>query len=596
LTPDGVTAVYIADHEVLNRYDLYSVAVDGSAPMPTRISSGLTFGAAETGVALFQISPDGSQVLFLADAGNGAGVHDLYSVPTDGSLAAVQLNLSAQAPVLAAGFSPDGSSVAFFAPDTAFGGGATEVYKATVGVASSGVQLSDASDNVAGNVVAADFSPDSSTLVYAADSSSVGVLQWHGVALSSVGPGSDVVLSSALGSVSLGSVSPDSSRLVYAADENLVGVAELYSVPLGGGSSTQLNPSMAGFGVVALRINGDGTRVAYLADQVSSGVVEVFGAQLGVAASGIRLNDPLAGTQSADVVTIGPDDSTVLYEADENLAGTFDLLAAPIDGSAASDTLDSMAPPNSAGFFPGLGTPVIGGRAFYPVVGSQVELYSIPFDGALQSARVNAALAAGDTVTGAYVPANASRLAAYGVGLDGGITEEVFAAPIRPDLAPEQVNVSAGAGSLGVLDFAITSTEIYAVYLQDQESLGKTELYSAELDSDGDSVGNATDNCPFVDNAAQGGVPFGQTVEAADDVTFVWNDAVEARYVRGPLASVGALATDSSGTLVGATSFTDLQSPAAGTGFFYLFAADCAGRSYQNGVGTEPGRDLAGLP
>jgi Tol biopolymer transport system component len=596
LSPDGATAVYIADHDSSGLFELYSVAVDGSAAMPTKISSGLTFGAGDTGVALFQIVPDGSQVVFLADAGSGGGVNDVYSVPTDGSLAAVRLNTVAQAPVLAAGVAPNGIAVAFFGSDTAFGGGSTEVYKATVGVAGSAVQLSDASASVPGNVVAADFSPDSATLAYAADSASLGVLQWHGVAISSGGPGSDVVLSDALGSVNLGSVSPDSSTLVYAADENISGVAELFSVPLGGGSSTQLNPSMAGFGVVSVQISGDSARVAYLADQMTSGVIEVFGAQIGSAGSGLRINTALSGTQSADVVTIGPDDATVLYEADENIAGTFDLLTAPIDATVAPSTLDPMTPPSSAGFFPGRGTPVIGGRAVYPVVGSAVDLYSIPFGGNQSSTQINAGLAEGDTVTGVFLPDSAVRLTAYGVGLNGGITEEIHAVPIRADLSAEQVNASAGAGSLGVLDFAIASDEVYLVYLQDQDTTGKAELYSVELDSDGDGIGNATDNCPFVDNVEQTGVPFGQTVRAADSTTFNWNSSADARYVRGPLASVATLAASVSGTLTEASSLIDVDQPTAGAGFFYLFAADCAGRSYQTVLGAEPGRDSAGLP
>jgi len=353
---------------------------------------------------------------------------------------------------------------------------------------------------------------------------------------------------------------------------------------------------MAGDGVTALRINGDSTRVAYLADQLTSGVVEVFGAQLGVAGSGIRLNAPLSGTQSADVVTIAPDDLTVLYEADENTPGTYDLLAAPIDTPNASSTLDAMTPPTSVGFFSGLGTPVIGGRAVYPVIGAAIDFYSVPFDASLAAIRINSMLAAGDTVSGVFIPDGATRLAAYGVGPSGGITEELYAAPIRADLAPEQVNISAAAGSLGVLDYGIPSTEIYAVYLQDQDTAGKDELYSAELDSDQDTSGNATDNCPFVDNVAQTDLVFGQTVRATDNTTFVWDNASDARYVRGPLASVATLATDASGTLIEAAALIDAQDPAAGAGFFYLFGLDCAARSYQTALGAEPGRDLAGLP
>ena len=65
------------------------------------------------------------------------------------------------------------------------------------------------------------------------------------------------------------------------------------------------------------------------------------------------------------------------------------------------------------------------------------------------------------------------------------------------------LNVTAGAGALGAVSFEITSDESYAVYVQDQDTTGKLELYSAALDSDADAVANAADNCPFVANEDQ---------------------------------------------------------------------------------------------
>ncbi len=595
LTPDGQTAVYIADQETLGLFELYSVPVDGSA-VPTKISDGLAFDPGELGVELFQISSTGAHVVFLADPNTGGGSNDVFSAPIGGGVTPVQLNAAAEGPVIAVGIAPDGSTVAFFGNDTSFGGGATEVYKATIGVADSGIQLSDASAVVAGHVVAADFSPDSSRLAYAADSAGVGVLQWHSVPFSATGPGSDIVLSDAMGSVSLGAISPDGTTLVYAADETDLGVAELFSVPLTGGSSTQLNPVMNGFGVVSLRISADSTHVAYLADQVNSGIVEVFGAQIGLGGSGMRLNQLFVGSQSADVVTFAPDSRTVIYEADETTAGTFDLMSAQVDVPGSSMTLDAMTPPNNAGFFSGQGTPVIGNRVVYPVVGAVIELYSVPFAGFQPATRINHTLAVDDTVSGIFIPDTATRLTAYGVGLNGGITDELFVRPIRADFPEEQVNLTAGAGDLGVLDYGITSDEVYVVWAQDQETSGRVELFSAELDSDGDGAGNGSDNCVFVNNPAQTAVVFGQTVRATTASTFVWDTAVDARYARGPLASVSTLTTDATGTLIDASFLDDTETPGSGAGFFYLFAVDCPGRSYQTGLGAEPGRDTAGLP
>jgi Tol biopolymer transport system component len=596
LSPDGATAVYLADQETLGRFELYSVAVDGST-LPTKISAGLAFGTGDIGVALFRISPSGTEVVFLADPLLGGGNNDLYSVPIDGSSAPVRMNTATQAPVLGVGIAPNGTSVAFFGKATTAGSGSSELYRATIGSVGSGVQLSDAStSNPAGNVVAADFDAISSTLVYAADSGADDNFQWYSVALTASGPGADVLLSSALGFVSLGVISPDSSTLVYAADENSLGVMDLFSVPLTGGTSTRLSPTMAGLGVTSIRVSVDGTHVAYLADQLTAGVSEAFSARIGVFNSSTRLNSTLGLTQSVDVLTVASDGATVLYEADENQTGTFDLMSAPIDGSAGPTTLHAMTPPASAGSFPVLGTPVIGTRAVYPVIASQVDLYSVPFSGGPALIQVNSALAAGDTGRDVFVPPNATRLMAYGVGPTLGVTTTLYTASIRGDLPVEQVNSLNGAGTVGVAGYEISSNETHIVYSQDQATTGKIELFSRELDSDQDTIGNATDNCPFVDNIAQGAVVFGQSVFAADRTTFTWASPVDARYIRGPLASVASLVVDDSGVLLEASVFTDPASPAVGASFYYLFALDCSGRSYQTILGAEVGRDTAGLP
>ena len=127
-------------------------------------------------------------------------------------------------------------------------------------------------------------------------------------------------------------------------------------------------------------------------------------------------------------------------------------------------------------------------------------------------------------------------------------------------------------------------------------TVGKPELFSAALDTDADGVINAADDCRFVANPLQNGAVFASEVLARSSTEFTWGVDAEVRWVRGPLASVDVLATDASGSLVDASSLTDVSQPAAGAGLYYLFAPDCPGRSYQSSVGVEPQRDLAALP
>jgi hypothetical protein len=354
---------------------------------------------------------------------------------------------------------------------------------------------------------------------------------------------------------------------------------------------------MAGDGATDIAISPDGNRVVYLADQITAGANEVFTAQMLVAGSGTRLNLPMTGNQYADVMNISPDNSTVLYEADQNTPGTYELYRAPIDASSAASTLHGVTPPANVGYFQGLGIPIIGKRAVYPLFGTTLDLFSVPYDAGAPFVQINDPLAAGDAVFNVFVPYAATRLMAYGLGpAAGSVTTTILSGPIRSDLPVETVNTPAAAGAKGVLGYEITSDEKYAVYLQDQDTLGKAELYSRELDSDADGAINASDNCPFVANPTQTPLVFPAEVVALNNTTFTWNTLLDARFVRGLLSSVRTYATNLSGTLRDATRYLDLDTPPAGNGYYYIFAPDCPGRSYQTTLGAEPGRDLAAFP
>jgi len=595
LAPGDATAVYIADQATADLFELYSSPADGSAA-PVRISSGIVFGGGDQGVSAFRITADGENVVFLADAISGGGNDDLYSVPIDGSATPVRLNTGPDAPVTGFGVSPDGTRAAFFGADTVSGSGAIELHVASIGVAASAVQLSEvASANGGGAVVSAEFSPDGLSLIFAADGTSVDdVFQWYSVPLGAAGPGSSVQLSAALGSVGAMAISPDGNTVVYIGDDSSGGVFDVLAVPSGGGATLRLNPPMAGSGARAVTYSPQGSAVGYLADQDTAGVVEVYSALPSVGNSGSRLNTPMAGTQSADTVNISPDGSTVLYQADENTAATFELFGVPVDGSALPSTLHGLTAPDNVGFFIGLGTPVIGRRAVYPVLGAAVEVFSVPFDGSRPFTRVNHLLSTDESVLDAFLPLTATRLLAYGVGASSAtVTEQAWIAATRSDLPPQQINSTAGAGSFGVLGYEISSSEDYGVYLQDQDTAGKPELYSVGLDSDGDGVANPADNCPFSSNTGQAGVVFAQTVFATGPTSFGWSEPAEVRFARGPLDGVATLVIDSAGSGADAVSFEDPASPLPDAGFYYVFAPDCAGRSYQTSLGAEPARDAA---
>jgi dipeptidyl aminopeptidase/acylaminoacyl peptidase len=221
VSPDGSRVVYRADQDTDDVDELYSVPLAGGSPV--KLNSPLVSGG---DVSFFRISPDSSRVVYQADQDTD-DVWELYSVPLDGG-SPVKLN---------------GSLV-------------------------SGGDIPDLDFQV---------SPDSSRVVYRADQDTDGVWELYSVPLAG---GSPVKLNGSLvsgGDVWSFQVSPDSSRVVYNADQNTDDVDELYSVPLAGGSPVKLNGSLvSGGGVWSFQVSPDSSRVVYRAEQDTVGVLELY--------------------------------------------------------------------------------------------------------------------------------------------------------------------------------------------------------------------------------------------------------------------------------------------------------------------------------
>src|SRR5205809_6426295 len=75
---------------------------------------------------------------------------------------------------------------------------------------------------------------------------------------------------------------PDSSRVIYTASQNTAGVIELFSAPSsGGGSNVRLNGNLVAGGNVLgfggdLHVSPDSSRVVYVADQNVNETYELF--------------------------------------------------------------------------------------------------------------------------------------------------------------------------------------------------------------------------------------------------------------------------------------------------------------------------------
>ena len=111
VSPDGRYAVYVADQQTDEAFELYSVPLAGGAAA-VKLNSPLVAGGDV--FFSFAISPDSQRVVYQADQQTD-GVNELYSVPLAGGAAAVTLN----SPLVAGGnvfdfrISPDSQRVVY---------------------------------------------------------------------------------------------------------------------------------------------------------------------------------------------------------------------------------------------------------------------------------------------------------------------------------------------------------------------------------------------------------------------------------------------------------------------------------------------------
>jgi len=116
VAPDDERAVWVADQDVDDAYELFSNRLDGSVSIPTKLNGPLVSGGDVLPTpGVFALSPDGAWVAYVADQ-EVDGLPELWGVPIDGSQAAVKLSgvLPADRGVaLAPRFTPDSTRVVF---------------------------------------------------------------------------------------------------------------------------------------------------------------------------------------------------------------------------------------------------------------------------------------------------------------------------------------------------------------------------------------------------------------------------------------------------------------------------------------------------
>jgi Tol biopolymer transport system component len=489
-SPDGSQILYVADQETFGVYELYSVSSDGGTPV--KLNEQLVTGGDvyDDGV---QFSPDGLSILYRADQETN-GVAEIYGVPGDGGTAVKLNGQLANDYVDDRGlqFSPDSSRVLFRATqDTA---GVWEIYSVPsdggTAVKLNG-QLVDGGD-VYGEGL--QFIPDGSRVVYRADQEVDGVPEIYSV-LSNGGTPTRLN-----GELTAGGrvqekgirVSLDSSRVLYIADQEIKDIYGLYSVPSGGGTSVKLNEEQVGIEEVFIQFSPDSSRVLYLGYQEAEESYGIYtvpsqgGTSVKVDTEPVAADDIFDGSEDTGLsrsLQFSSDSSRILYLSYNDNDDVYGLYVVPSEGGTAVHLTGELVAgrniePESIQFSPD------DSQILYLAdqdTNGVYELYVVPSEGGT-SVKLNGQLVTGGDVErdGPQFSPDGSRVL-YVADQDTNGVYELYIVPSEGG-TPVKLNgqlVTGGDVEAESIQFSPDSSRV--LYRADQDTNGVYELYTRKL-------------------------------------------------------------------------------------------------------------------
>jgi len=483
LSPDATSVVYQAQGGL--GQDLYSVPISGGQSI--QLVAGYWVDEE------FEVSPDGATVVFV-DQLETEGMHELYSVPIEGG-AWIKLNgqLPESGNVFGFVLSPDSTRVVYRADQDVEG--TYDLYSVPIG---GGPVVKLSGPWTADGDVREDFtvSPDGSTVVYRATMETPGNVELYSVA---IGGGAVTKLNgplTATGDVASFSISSDSSLVVYKAGQT--SGDGLYSVPLGGGA---FNPLSEGLQSHGYRLSPDGEIVVF-----SGGPLEakrLYSVPIGGGVPAEISGSFVDGGQVSGFI-VSPDNTRVVYRADQEVDGKRELYSVPIAGGVVTN-LSGLSDPYSHicdfhvspnGLFAVYKAescqsclPCYSG----PGASTLLGLYSVPVGGGT-STKLNPPPVAGGRLYSQLLTPD-SRFVIYKADQDIQSHDELYIVPITGGLVTK-LNRDFVHGDVPSNRFDVDANGMFVVYIADQTVDEVFELHSTallELDLDGDDLGGHCD-------------------------------------------------------------------------------------------------------
>jgi Tol biopolymer transport system component len=438
---------------VLASFSLVAQSVEITGP--------LAYSPGELGgdVREARFTPDGSRLLYLADEAT-PGEIELYSVLADGSAPATRL-------------SPAGASEFRITPD-----GTRVAFRDVAGLLSAPVDGSLSAVRIAtGPVGPFELTPDSSSLVWVMGSNASDLFLRPLDASTSAtllyptgNPFTDRIKSLAL--------TADGTRAVLVVQQCSVGcLPQRFAVVALSGTPPPLElitDDTSSF-AVDFALTPDSSRVVYRSGGLHSTLLDGSAAVVPLTPT-----PPVGG--SVREFRVAPGSDRVVYLADQEEAGRFELYSVPCDGSAAPTRLNGSLVTN--GDVAGSTAPTTLGAFQITPDGQRVvyradqrtnevfELFSVAIEGGTASLRSGAMVAGGDVFEFQVAPDSIGVLFRADQVVDG--VEELFAAPFAGGLL--RLNPPLPASGR-VVQFQISVDTQHVVYRARQEDVARSDLY-----------------------------------------------------------------------------------------------------------------------
>ncbi len=470
LDHDGTRAVY---H--LGGGGLYSVRVDGSAA-PIGLGS----------ASVYAITPDDTHVVSLQTNGFALDVRNI-----DGSGTPLILT-TGNVDTLA--LTPDGSRVVYLQTFSVFVGQTQffprRLFSVPIDGSTAAVQLS-ASGPPNGSVASFRLAASGTHVVYRGDQEVVARDELYSVP---VAGGTPVRLNAALftnGDVTQFDLNASADRAVYVASQER-SLPDLYSVPIHGGTPARLDPPLGTSGEVsgigqAFRISPNGRRVLFSVRPAPGATRALYLANVDGSGNARRLDAALVGPFAWSL-----DNRLAVYQGNET-PGTVELFAQLLAGRGLrSASLSARPSPRIR-----LNAPLVAGG---DVLTFQVardgrhviyradqdaldvnELYSVPIDGSAPAVKLSAPLVAGGDVVSQPPPMTDANTVLYYADGQSDEVVELFAVPIAGGPATKLNGaLDPGPPYTDVKEVRSTPDGLHAVY-QEVGQLSTQDLHVVDL-------------------------------------------------------------------------------------------------------------------